>query len=136
MAITFHILRASGVLTGALGDRVEAVLAKTAEACSRRLILADVDVVVMQAPEHVIPRVGVNGFAYDAHQVTLQLDVEHAHVKSNFEPALRSVLAHELHHCARALARGSSHSHTYGASLVAEGLACCFEEEMGLPTPS
>lgn len=135
MVVTFHILSASGALTGDVADRLRAVLEVVATDCSSRLILTDVDVVVMQAPGYVIPRIGVNGFAYDAHQVTLQLDVEHAYLKGNFERTVGSVLSHELHHCARALARGSSHSDTYGASLVAEGLACCFEEEVGLPTP-
>lgn len=46
-----------------------------------------------------------------------------------------SLLAHELHHNARSKARGSSHAETYGGSLVAEGLACCFEEEIDEPTP-
>jgi uncharacterized protein YjaZ len=135
MAITFHILSASGVLVGPLRDRLTAVLENAAALCSEKLDLSDIDVVVLNAPRSVIPRIGVNGFSYDAHQIQLSLDHMHPHLNAHFESEMTSLLAHELHHSARSKARGSSHGGTYGGSLVAEGLACCFEEEIGEPTP-
>ncbi|MCP4185523.1 MAG: DUF2268 domain-containing protein [Hyphomicrobiales bacterium] len=99
------------------------------------MTLADIDVVVMNVPWNVIPRTGINGFCYDAHQIILWLDCSHHYLQANFESTVRATLAHELHHCARSLARGTSHSSTYGGSLVAEGLACCFEEEIGENIP-
>jgi hypothetical protein len=135
MAIRFHILTANGVLTGPVRERLHAALAEATVLCSERLCLDDVDVVVMNAPHNVIPRIGVNGYAFDANQIQLSLDIGHRHLKSHFASAIRSLLAHELHHAARAFARGDSHGDTYGGSLVAEGLACCFEEEIGEPTP-
>jgi hypothetical protein len=135
MSIEFHILRANGALAGTVLSRLREVLDDTARNCSQILKLGDVDVVVMNAPWSVIPRIGINGFSYDAHQVTLLLDVKHRHLRENFQGTIRAILAHELHHSARAFARGNSHSTTYGGSLIAEGLACCFEEEIGEPTP-
>lgn len=133
--MNFHILQSSGVLSGATFDRINGVLEEAAEICSEKLILSDVDVVVMNVPWNVIPRIGINGYSYDAHQILLSLDCNHKYLKENFETTIKATLAHELHHCARSLARGSSHSNTYGGSLVAEGLACCFEEEIGEVTP-
>ncbi|WP_133057599.1 hypothetical protein [Falsiruegeria litorea] len=46
-----------------------------------------------------------------------------------------TVLGYELHPCARAIARGTSHSETCSGHPVTEGLACCLEEETGLPAP-
>lgn len=130
MAIKFHILESSGILTGGLYEKLDLVLTKTAEICSQQLELGDLDAVIMNVPWNVIPRIGVNGFSYDANHILLTLDSEHENLKTNFENAISAVLAHELHHSARALILGSSHSLKYGSSLVAEGLACCFEEEI------
>lgn len=135
MAIKFHVLKSSGILTGPLYDKLDGVLSKTVSICSEKLEFGDLDVVVMNVPWNVIPRIGVNGFSYDAHHISLSLDSEHTNLKSNFENAISAVLAHELHHSARALILGSSHSLKYGGSLVAEGLACCFEEEIVGKTP-
>ena len=135
MAIKFHILESSGILTGGLYEKLDGVLNKTANICSQKLEFGDLDVVVMNVPWNVIPRIGVNGFSYDPHHILLSLDTEHENIKANFENAISAVLAHELHHSARALILGSSHSLKYGGSLVAEGLACCFEEEVIDKTP-
>ncbi|MEL6208172.1 MAG: DUF2268 domain-containing putative Zn-dependent protease [Pseudomonadota bacterium] len=135
MAINFHVLRSSGAFNAEHIAVLNAVFQETAHKCSNRLVLADVDFVVMNVPWNVIPRIGINGYSYDAHQAVLFLDMDHPHLKRHLRDSVISILAHELHHCARARARGNSHSTTYGGSLVAEGLACCFEEEIGQPTP-
>ena len=135
MAISFHVMAANGVLIGAVRERLDAVLNETAATCSALLDLPDLDVIVMNVPYAVIPRLGVGGTSYDAHQVVLWLDVEHEHLKTNFAQTIRSILAHELHHCAWAHARGGKFGETYGENLFVEGLACCFEEEIGGPTP-
>jgi Predicted Zn-dependent protease (DUF2268) len=141
MGVGFHPWRSTFMLwlrtaffAAPLGERLDAVLRETAERCCV-LLDRDIDVVVMNVPDVVIPRLGVNGTSYDAHQVVLWLDVGHEYLKTNFPQTIRSVLAHELHHCARAHARGGQHGETYGEYLVLEGLACCFEEEIESPTP-
>jgi hypothetical protein len=131
----FTCWRQTAFFRGALGERLDAVLRDTAERCCALLDLRDIDVVVMNVPDVVIPRLGVNGTSYDAHQVVLWLDVSHEYLKTNFAQTVGSVLGHELHHCARAHARGGLHPETYGEYLILEGLACCFEEEIGGPTP-
>lgn len=135
MAITFHVFASNRVLSGVVRTHLDAVLKETAETCSALLDLPDIDIGVMNAPHAVIPRLGANGTAYDAHQVVLWLDIGHEHLKTHFAQTIRSILAHELHHCARAYARGGQHGETYGEHLILEGLACCFEEELGGPTP-
>ncbi|MEM6488703.1 MAG: DUF2268 domain-containing putative Zn-dependent protease [Pseudomonadota bacterium] len=135
MAIRFHVMQASGAYTGETLAVLERALARTAAACGVKLALRDVDVVVMDVPWNVIPRIGINGFAYDAHQIALFTDMAHRTLQRDLAGAVGAILAHELHHAARAVALGSGHRRTYGESLVAEGLACCFEEEMGHPTP-
>lgn len=105
MAITFHFLSASGALHAEFKTRVYAALEVCVQTCSAKLVLGDLDVVVMAAPKFVIPQLGVNGYAYDAHQILLQLDPDH------------DSLAQNLQH------------------RVSEGLACCFEEEIVGVTP-
>ncbi|GAB5435353.1 DUF2268 domain-containing putative Zn-dependent protease [Falsiruegeria mediterranea] len=90
---------------------------------------ADIDVAVMEVPPIVIPRLGIGGFVTCVHQITVTVDVEHTHQKANFAQVIWSMLARELHHCARAVACGFNNSNISGSSLVAEGLACCFEEK-------
>jgi len=135
VAVNFHILQSSGILTGAMYDQLHSVLLEISKQCGDKIKLSNVDVVVMNVPWNIIPRIGINGFSYDAHQIILSIDSNHDYLKANFEKTITAVLSHELHHSARSLARGSSHSHTYGGSLVAEGLACCFEEEICDATP-
>ncbi len=135
MAIKFHIMESSGILTGAIYERIQVALIEIANECSKKLKFAELDVVVMNVPWNVLPKIGVNGFSYDAHHIVLTLDSEHENLQTNLEHAISALLAHELHHSSRALIRGSSHSLTYGGALVAEGLACCFEEEIVGKTP-
>ena len=71
MAVTFHFLSASGALYGEFKTRVHAALEVSVQTCSAKLVLGDLDVVVMAAPKFVISRLGVNGYAYDAHQILL-----------------------------------------------------------------
>ena len=134
MAITFHFLSASGALQGEFKTRVHAALEVCVQTCSAKLVLGDLDVVVMAAPKFVIPQLGVNGYSYDAHQILLQLNPDHDSLAQNLEHRVSALLAHELHHCARSLACGGL-TGTFGEALVSEGLACCFEEEIVRVTP-
>src|SRR5262249_2234063 len=45
---------------------------------------------------------------------------------------LRAMLAHEVHHAVRS--RGPGYGSTLGEALVTEGLAQCYEEQVGCPT--
>lgn len=135
MSVRFHIMQASGALAGETGARLHAILARAAETCAARLDLPELDVTVMQLPRAAIPSLGIGGTCHDAHHVQLWLDIGHPHLAAHADTAVTAILAHELHHCARAKALGETYNQSYGAALVAEGLACCFEEETGAPTP-
>ena len=128
MAITFHFLSASGALHGEFKTRLHAALEVCVQTCSAKLVLGDLDVVVMAAPKFVIPQLGVNGYAYEAHQILLQLDPDHDSLAQNLEHRVSALLAHELHHCARFLAC-SGLTGTFGDALVSEGLAAVLKRK-------
>ena len=86
MAVTFHFLSASGALYGEFKTRVHAALEDCVQTCCAKLVLGNLDVVVMAAPNFVIPQLGVNGYAYDAHQGLLQFDPDHDSLAQNLEP--------------------------------------------------
>ena len=134
MAVTFHFLSASGSLYGEFKTRMHAALEACVQTCCAKLVLGNLDVVVMAAPNFVIPQLGVNGYAYDAHQGLLQFDPDHDSLAQNLEHRVSALLAHELHHCAGSLACGGL-TGTFGDALVREGLAGCFEEEIVGVTP-
>jgi len=77
----------------------------------------------------------VNGFAMGDHWVVLGVDPDCAgREKSPLAIQLRAVLAHELHHAKRG--QGPRYGRTLGEALISEGLAQCYEEEVGCPTPN
>jgi uncharacterized protein YjaZ len=128
MAVTFHFLSASGALYGEFKTRVHAALEDCVQTCSAKLVLGDLDVVVMAAPKFVIPQLGVSGYAYDAHQILLRLDPDHDSLAQNLEHRVSALLAHELHHCARFLAC-SGLTGIFGDALVSEGLAAVLKRK-------
>ena len=135
MAVQLHIMQSSGKLSGAVNDRLVRILNETYEACSQKLEFADIDVVVMNAPMNVIARLGIGGFCNDAHQITIWLDVDNSYLNKHFDDCVSSTFVHELHHCARIHALQERLYKTYGSALIAEGLACCFQEEVDGRTP-
>lgn len=130
MAITFHMLKAGAKASVATRDRIQAALCAAADKAQLLLPSFNVDVVVFEDRHAVIPRVGVNGNSYHAHKIDIIYDSEHPHFQTNLESECQSVIVHELHHHAR-----PDYGSSLGERFVSEGLACCFEEECGCPTP-
>ena len=63
-----------------------------------------------------------------------QLQSEHEETAQAIgDVVVQRVLAHELHHVVRG--RGPGFGRSLGETMVSEGLAQCFEEEVGAPTP-
>ncbi|WP_375574432.1 DUF2268 domain-containing protein [Paracidovorax oryzae] len=125
--VAIHLLNAGdelGIHVDALRAALEAVTASVVQ----RLPLQGVDVVVYHDPASTIPELGAGGYTPSAHRVFLPIDM-HRHEADPvaFGHALRSLLAHELHHCARWA--GPGYGNTLGEALVSEGLACLFESE-------
>jgi hypothetical protein len=93
-----------------------------------------VDVVVVPGTD-VIPGWDINGFSHSGSRITLTIDPNcTGREKRSLAQQLRAVLAHELHHSVRS--RGPGYGRTLGEALVSEGLAQCYEEEVGCPTPN
>ena len=131
--MTFHLLDAMNELPAQLKDDVMGEL----EAASGRIAdfvqLDRLDIVV--APEAwVIPEWGLSGRANGPGRITITLDPGSPRLHDPERPdRLLATLAHEMHHVARL--RSGVESYTLGGRFISEGLAQCFEEEVGAPTP-
>lgn len=133
MAVRFHLLDAYGEMPPLLRERVTAGLADALPGILARLPLDRVDIVVAPGP-WVIPELGTNGQAHGPGRLTITVDPAGPRVSDpELEQRLGALLAHELHHVARA--RGPGLGRSLGAQLVTEGLAQVFEEECGNPPP-
>ena len=125
--VAIHLLNAGNEL-GNHVDALRAALEPVIASVVARLPLQGVDVLVYHDPASTIPELGAGGYTPSAHRVFLPIDVHrHAADPLPFGHALRRLLAHELHHCARWA--GPGYGHTLGEALVSEGLACLFESE-------
>ncbi len=125
--VAIHLLNAGNEL-GNHVDALRAALEPAIASVVARLPLQGVDVLVYHDPAATIPELGAGGYTPSAHRVFLPVDVQrHEADPVAFGHALRRLLAHELHHCARWA--GPGYGHTLGEALVSEGLACLFESE-------
>jgi uncharacterized protein YjaZ len=127
MPCALHILNADRSLD-AWAQRIELAFSASIALVSSRIPVGDVDVVVYNDHEYVVPELGVSGFCTSPRRLYLPLDVDHPNLSTTFERVFQSFLAHELHHCARR--RIDGFAETLGQALVTEGLACCFEAEL------
>ncbi|SFD84232.1 DUF2268 domain-containing protein [Paracidovorax konjaci] len=131
--LAIHLLNAGNEL-GTHADALRTALAPVAASVPPRLPLQGVDVLVYHDPASTIPELGAGGYTPSAHRVFLPIDVRrHEADPVAFGHALRGLLAHELHHCARWA--GPGYGNTLGEALVSEGLACLFESEWGVGGP-
>jgi uncharacterized protein YjaZ len=135
MSVRFHLFDAYGEIPE--DDRVSA-LAALESALPRilaRLPVDRVDVVVGYSdPFWTIPAYGIGGFSHGKGRISITLAPQHPRFADPEQrERLAAVLAHELHHIARA--RSAGYGSTLGEALVSEGLAQCFEVEIGCPPP-
>lgn len=127
MPCVLHILNADGALDG-WRERIEIAFERSLQLVAERIPVGDVDVVVYNDADYVVPELGVSGFCTSPRRMYLPLDVQHPELRGHFEGRFQSFLAHELHHCARR--RVAGYADTLAQALVTEGLACCFEAEL------
>ena len=135
MTTTFHLLDAMDEIPAQLKDGIMGELKAAHERISRLLRLERLDIVV--APEAwAMPAYGFNGFANSPGRIsiTFKPDSARLHDPERAERIL-GTLAHEMHHVLRMRRGAEPETYTLGSRFVSEGLAQCFEEEAGAPTP-
>ena len=133
MTITFHLLDAMDEIPAQLRDDVMGELEAANQQIARFVQLDCLDIVV--APEAwVIREWGLSGRANGPGRITITLDPGSPRLNDLERPdRILATLAHEIHHVMRL--RSGIETYTLGARFVSEGLAQCFEEEVGAPTP-
>jgi len=98
------------------------------------LPIDQVDVVLQRAASTgVIPEYGFAGLARMG-RIYLSFDPDSPRLDDPQRgERILGVLAHEIHHLVRM--RGPGYGETFGEALISEGLAQCFETEVGAPVP-
>ena len=133
MTITFHLLDAMDEIPAQLRDDVMDELEAAKKRIARFVQLDRLDVVVA-AEAWVIREWGLCGYANGPGRITITLDPTSPRLNDPERlDRILATLAHEMHHVARL--RSGIETYTLGARFVSEGLAQCFEEEVGAPTP-
>ncbi|MDD9991696.1 MAG: DUF2268 domain-containing putative Zn-dependent protease [Rhodospirillales bacterium] len=133
MTITFHLLDAMDEIPAQLRDGVMGELGAASERIARIVQMDRLDVVVA-AEAWVIREWGLCGYANGPGRITITLDPRSPRLNDPERPdRILGTLAHEMHHVMRL--RSGIETYTLGARFVSEGLAQCFEEEVGAPTP-
>lgn len=125
MSLRLHLLNSAGSLTSKKNE-IKTVFDQAAKIAKQQLDLDSVDVIVRNAPENTIPELGVGGFTdIDGHTLYISLDV----AKGLSRKELLCTMLHEMHHAKRF--QKSGWPKDLAGNLVAEGLACLFEEQAG-----
>ncbi len=133
MTITFHLLDAMDEIPARLRENVMGELEAAKERIARFVQMDRLDVVVA-AEAWVIREWGLSGRANGPGRITITLDPGSSQLNDLERPdRILATLAHEMHHVARL--RSGIETYTLGGRFVSEGLAQCFEEEVGAPTP-
>lgn len=125
-------MKASGRL-GKVEPELTAAFNEIVEKIDGKLSLPDIDVMMADNPDNVIPETGVGGFAINANLLYININPESPHVQSHLHQEIVSTMAHELHHCARMHTIG--YGKTLLEALVSEGLADHFDIEINDSKP-
>jgi len=133
MTVKFHLLDAYGEIPPRLRRPIKRELQNALITVSTRLGVDRADVLIVPG-KWVIPEFGLVGQAQGKGRVTITIDPDSPRLDdAERADRLLGTLAHELHHVVRS--RGPGYGTSLTESLVSEGLAQCFEEEVGLPPP-
>lgn len=132
MPIHLHILQASGQLT-VLEEKIRLSVETAVKEIEKKISIPLIDVVVDDNTREVIPEVGVGGLAPTAHLLYIHINLETKGLEEKLDSEIKSVVAHELHHCARWSATG--YGTTLLEALISEGLADHFDREVNSGGP-
>ncbi|MFY0633749.1 MAG: hypothetical protein JXQ91_08050 [Vannielia sp.] len=124
--LALHLCNARGALDGLAPWLTEAIHTTHARAAAR-LPLGPLDV-VLRAGTQVIPEKGHVGLAPGPGTLILTVDPQNPALAQNPNESFERMVAHELHHAARW--DGPGYGTTLGATLVSEGLACHFAQDL------
>ena len=121
--VNLFIANAGGTLDD-LVDTINEAFQAAVTPSKELLDLEGVDVLVVDAPDDVIPEWGVGGYTYGPRAILVALEpratIDHHHIERT--------LVHEFHHAMRW--RGQGCGGSLGQMLVSEGLAELFEEQV------
>lgn len=136
MTIRFIALDAMAECPPGMLDRIVTCLEAASAEIAPRLGLGRVDVVVAPTPKSwLVPGWNLNAYAHGIARLTIGVGTQELEAWTpSWSEQLRTTLAHELHHILRF--RGPGPHDTLGANLLAEGLAQCFQEQVGCATPN
>jgi len=100
MNIILHILHASKDLDPFI-ESIERNFSLAVKKITAKLPVSNIDVVVANNPQGVIPEIGIGGRTYNAHFIYLSVNAKFPNLKNSLSEHLERTLAHELHHCSR-----------------------------------
>ncbi len=133
MTVKFLLLDAMDEFPAQLKDDVTGELEAANGQIADFVQLDRLDIVV--APDAWVGQAyGFSGYPNSPGRITIGLDPTSPRLHDpERSDRLLGTLAHEMHHVARL--RSGVETYTLGGRFVSEGLAQCFEEEVGAPTP-
>ena len=133
MTIEILLLDAMDEIPALLRNDVMCELEAANQQIAQHIRLDRLDIVVAPEP-WVLREWGLSGRANGPGRITFTLDPASPRLQDPERcDRVFATLAHEMHHVARL--RSGVEAYTLGARFVSEGLAQCFEEEVGAPTP-
>ncbi len=133
MSVDLHIMKKGGRLIpyeSIIRSAFDEAILKIKE----KIVLPDVDVIVVDNPQSAIPESGVGGFANSLHLITLSINPNLPSLGKTLAFEICSTLAHELNHCIRMNVISSSYNTLFEA-LISEGLADNFDIEVNQTKP-
>lgn len=124
---SIYVLQGDGSLNhySALVEKNASLAVKKIE---KKIPVADVDIVFYDHPAGAIPELGIGGYSPNPHTVLVSLDPNFKNFRQTVDIQIERILAHELHHCARATKVG--YGKTLLEALITEGLADHFDTEV------
>lgn len=127
-----HILEQSKNLI-LLKDKIQKAYQEIMPIIESKIKLPDIDIVVADNSEGTISEIGIGGNSPTANLIYINIDPYFSNIENRIEEEIKSTLAHECHHCARA-----EHFY-YGNNLleaiITEGLADHFDIEINSGDP-